>query len=156
VDEAHIMTVAKTPSREDIVARARAWIGTPYHHHQASCRQAGADCLGLVRGVWREIYDDDAELPPAYSQDWAETSGIETLLDAANRHLRPVAVDKTAAGDVVVFRLRAGVVAKHTAIMTGPDRFVHAMEGGPACEVALMPWWRRRIAGAFAFPGVPY
>jgi hypothetical protein len=30
---------------------------------------------------------------------------------------------------------------------------IHAMEGGPAAEVPLSPWWRRRIAGAFAFPG---
>ncbi len=26
---------------------------------------------------------------------------------------------------------------------------IHAMEGAPVCEVALSPWWRRRIAGAF-------
>jgi hypothetical protein len=28
------------------------------------------------------------------------------------------------------------------------------MEGGPVSEVALAPWWRRRLAAAFAFPGV--
>ena len=50
-------------AREQIVAAARARSGTPYHH-QASCRGAGADCLGLVRGVWREIHGRDAELPP--------------------------------------------------------------------------------------------
>ena len=33
-----------------IVMAARGWIGTPYVH-QASCRGAGADCLGLIRGV---------------------------------------------------------------------------------------------------------
>ena len=32
-----------------IVAAARTWIGTPYEH-QASCRGAGTDCLGLLRG----------------------------------------------------------------------------------------------------------
>lgn len=36
--------------QNDIVARARAWIGTPYEH-QASCRGAGTDCLGLLRGL---------------------------------------------------------------------------------------------------------
>ncbi|MDG1118150.1 MAG: peptidase, partial [Flavimaricola sp.] len=30
----------------DVVATARGWIGTPYLH-QASCRGAGCDCLGL-------------------------------------------------------------------------------------------------------------
>ena len=33
---------------------ARAWLGTPYRH-QASVKGVGADCLGLVRGLWREV-----------------------------------------------------------------------------------------------------
>lgn len=140
------------PPRLQIVALAREWIGTPYHH-QASCRGAGADCLGLVRGVWRELYGSEAEAPSAYSRDWAETRGEETLLEGAGRHLRPVPIASADAGDVIVFRLRAGVVAKHAAVLTGPRSFVHAMEGGPAAEVALTSWWQRRIAGAFSFPG---
>lgn len=148
------MTAVSEKLRKQIVARARAWIGTPYHH-QASCRGVGADCLGLVRGVWREIYGSDAELPPAYSRDWAEATGEETLLAAANRHLTAIDPATAEAGDVVVFRLRDGVVAKHTAILTGRDSFLHAMEGGPACEIALTSWWRRRIAGAFSFPTSP-
>ena len=43
------------PTRDEIVAHARAWIGTPYHH-QASRIGVGTDCLGLVRGVCRELY----------------------------------------------------------------------------------------------------
>jgi NlpC/P60 family putative phage cell wall peptidase len=138
---------------DEVVRAARRWIGTPYHH-QASVRGVGADCLGLVRGVWRELYGRDAETPPPYSRDWAEASGRETMLEAATRHLRPIALKDAGAGDVVVFRLRAGTVAKHAAILTGRDRMIHAMEGGAAAEVPLSPWWRRRIAGAFAFPGV--
>ncbi len=137
--------------RAAIVAAARTWIGTPYHH-QASLKGIGADCLGLVRGVWRDVYGSDAETPPAYSRDWAEARGQETMLDAAGRHLAAVALDALQAGDVVVFRLRAGTVAKHAAIVSGTGTMIHAMEGGPACEVALSPWWRRRIAGAFRFP----
>ncbi len=137
---------------DEVVRAARQWIGTPYHH-QASVRGIGADCLGLVRGVWRELYGRDAEAPPPYSRDWAEASGRETMLEAATRHLHPMALKQAGAGDVVVFRLRAGTVAKHAAILTGPDRMVHAMEGGTAAEVPLSPWWRRHMAGAFSFPG---
>lgn len=54
-----------------IVATARGWIGTPYLH-QASVRAAGADCLGLIRGVWREVIRAEPESIPAYSQDWSE------------------------------------------------------------------------------------
>ena len=37
-----------------VIAIARAWLGTPYHD-QASLRGVGCDCLGLARGVWREV-----------------------------------------------------------------------------------------------------
>jgi NlpC/P60 family putative phage cell wall peptidase len=140
-------------TRADVVRLARGWIGTPYHH-QASTLGAGADCLGLVRGVWRHLYGGEAEAPPAYSRDWAEAGGRETLLVAARRHLVEIAPDVAGPGDVVVFRMRPATVAKHAAILTGEDTMIHAMEGGPAAEVALSPWWRRRLAGAFRFPGL--
>jgi NlpC/P60 family putative phage cell wall peptidase len=57
--------------------------------------------------------------------------------------------------DVVVFRLRPGVVAKHAAIVASASTIIHAMEGAPVCEVPFSNWWRRRIAGAFRFPPVP-
>jgi NlpC/P60 family putative phage cell wall peptidase len=41
-------------TRETIVAAARSWFGTPYHH-QASVKGVGSDCLGLIRGIWREL-----------------------------------------------------------------------------------------------------
>jgi len=39
---------------DEVVAAARAWLGTPYRH-RASVRGAGCDCLGLLRGVWRAL-----------------------------------------------------------------------------------------------------
>jgi cell wall-associated NlpC family hydrolase len=46
---------AAADTRARVVALARTWLGTPYHH-QASLRGAGADCLGLLRGVYAELY----------------------------------------------------------------------------------------------------
>ena len=74
-------------TRNGIVAAARGWIGTPYRH-QASVKGAGTDCLGLIRGVWRETMGEEPETPPAYTPDWAETpggTGAETLAEAAGR-----------------------------------------------------------------------
>lgn len=75
-------------SRPDVVAAARGWIGTPYVH-QASAKGAGTDCLGLLRGVWREVQGAEPETVPAYTRDWSEPSGEEALWAAARRHLRP-------------------------------------------------------------------
>ena len=42
-------------ARSDLaVAVARDWLGTPYHD-QASVKGIGCDCLGLARGIWREV-----------------------------------------------------------------------------------------------------
>ncbi|MBX9684445.1 MAG: C40 family peptidase [Hyphomicrobium sp.] len=136
---------------ERVVALARSWVGTPYHH-QASRKGIGADCLGLVRGVWRDLYGRDPDVAADYSADWAEASGIETMLEGAARHLINCDAQRLAPGYVVVFRLRTGTVAKHAAIVASETTMIHAMEGGLASEVALTVWWRRRIAGAFRFP----
>ena len=136
-----------------VVTLARGWIGTPYHH-QASLAGIGCDCLGLVRGVYRDYTGRDAETLPAYSRDWAEASGIETMLKAATRHLTPVPLADIAPGHVLIFRLRPTTIAKHAAILATPTTMIHATEGAPAAEVAFSPWWRRRLAGAFAFPPV--
>jgi len=140
-------------TRAAIVTEARAWIGTPYRH-QASVKGIGCDCLGLVRGVWRACIGEEPELPPPYAADWAEARGKEALADAALRHLSPVAVDDVRGGDVLLFRWRAGYVAKHVAIATRDGAMIHAHDGAAVCEVTLAPWWRRRLAYAFAFPGV--
>ncbi len=75
-------------SESRIVAVARAWIGTPYLH-QASTKGAGCDCLGLIRGVWREVHGDEPAPVPPYTPDWSEPQGQERLWDVARRLLGP-------------------------------------------------------------------
>jgi NlpC/P60 family putative phage cell wall peptidase len=140
-------------SRAAIVAEARAWIGTRYCH-QASSKGVGCDCLGLVRGVWRACVGDEPETPPPYAPDWAESTGEESLAEAGFRHLIPVALENFAAADVLLFRWRDGYVAKHVAIAASQATMIHAHDGASVCEIAIAPWWRRRLAYAFRFPGV--
>ncbi|KPL54524.1 peptidase P60 [Prosthecomicrobium hirschii] len=138
--------------RQRIVAVARSWIGTPYRH-QASLKGVGADCLGLIRGVWREVIGPEPEAPPAYARDWAEAGGREAFAEAAARHLEPVDATAMRAGDVILIRWRPHLPAKHAGILTGPDAFLHAYEGAAVVESPLGPWWRRHVAHVFAFPG---
>ena len=135
-----------------LIAEAREWIGTPYLH-RASCKGQGADCLGLVRGVWRAVLGDEPVALPAYAPDWAEATRAEQMMEAAQRHLLPVEIAEMQPGDVLLFRWRAHLPAKHAAILVTPERMVHAHDGAAVAEVFLAPWWRRRLAGAFAFPG---
>jgi len=142
-----------TIARSQIVAETRGWIGTPYRH-QASLKGIGCDCLGLVRGVWRAVVGAEPEKAPPYAPDWAEASGEESLARAAARHLIAVPLDKFAPGDVLLFRWRSNLPAKHAAIVTSRETMVHAHDGAAVAEVALAPWWRQHLAYAFRFPGV--
>ena len=139
---------------EEIVARARGWIGTPYRH-QASRRGAGADCLGLVRGLWRELLGGEPVAVPAYTRDWDEPAREEVLWRAARKHMveKPPAARRP--GDVVLFRMRAGAVAKHLGVIANDApqaTFIHAYSGHGAVESPLSEPWARKIVACFAFP----
>jgi len=137
---------------EAVVAEALSWIGTPYRH-QGCGKGVGCDCIGLVRGVWHALCGHELERPAAYAPDWAETGGEESLLAGLRRHFREKPVADLAPGDVIAFRWRPHLPAKHAGIMVADAGFVHAYQGGGAvCLSALVPQWRRRIAGVFAFP----
>lgn len=140
-------------ARARVVAEARRWIGTPYRH-QATRLGVGCDCLGLVRGVWRALYGTEPAPVPAYAPDWAERAGEERLLAAARRLCVPAPDQAIRPGDLLVFRWRDGVAAKHAGIASGPDRFIHAYEGLAVTQSPLVPAWRRRLAGHFVFPDV--
>lgn len=139
---------------ERVVAVARDWIGTPYLH-QASVRGAGTDCLGLLRGVWRAVVGREPEPMPPYSEDWAEPSRQEVLMAAAERWLIRKPLGEAAVGDVLLFRMREGSIAKHLGIQSGIDpqaTFVHAYTGHGVIESSLSLPWQRRIAARFCFP----
>lgn len=137
----------------DIVRLARGWIGTPYLH-QASLRQTGTDCLGLIRGVWRELLGDEPEAVPAYAPGWAESDRRETLAEAAARYLINVPPEDFRAGDVLLFRWRPHLPARHAGIATPKQHMVHAQEGAAVAEIPLNGWWRRHLSHAFRFPGI--
>jgi NlpC/P60 family putative phage cell wall peptidase len=138
--------------RELAVAAARGWLGTPYRH-QGSLKGVGCDCLGLVRGVWREVVGPEPEIPPPYSPDWAEALGEETLLLAARRCLREIPSSAAQPGDVLLFRMGLGAPARHAAIVSAPGKIIHAYWGRSVVETRLVPWWERRIAASFTWPG---
>lgn len=129
----------------------QSWIGTPYVH-QASRRGAGADCLGLVRGVWRELLGAEPPDVPPYTADWAEPAREEVLWDAAKRLLVPRPVEDVAPGRVLLFRMREGGVAKHLGIASGTASFIHAYSGHGVVESALSRPWQRRLVAVFEFP----
>ena len=133
-----------------IVDIARGWIGTPYVH-QASVKGAGCDCLGLLRGVWRERTGEEAQDIPPYLPDW-DTPGGEALRDGLKRHLSSIALADIAPGDVVLFRMVPRAAARHCAIVGekgGVLTLIHARQNKRVGEEAFTAFWRAKLAYAF-------
>ena len=134
-----------------VIAAARAWLGTPYHD-QASLRGVGCDCLGLARGVWRDLVGAEPQPIPPYSRDWGETGVREVLAEGARAMMIEISLAQIGPGALVLFRMAPRAIAKHVGILTAPDRFIHAYDRLGVIEEALTTAWVRRIAFAFRFP----
>ncbi len=136
---------------EKAVGLAETWIGTPYRH-QGAAKGIGCDCIGLIRGIWRELYGAEPAPVPAYAPDWAERSGEDRLVEAARRlfgDALPVAQMRP--GDILLFRWRPDCAAKHAGILAGPRHFIHAYEQSAVTRSPLVPSWHRRIAAVHRF-----
>ena len=87
-----------------VIAAARAWLGTPYHD-QASLKGVGCDCLGLARGVWREVVGPEPFPIPPYSRDWGETGPREVLAEGAQRMMIEASPAEAGPGALLLFRM---------------------------------------------------
>lgn len=135
--------------RQRIINISRSWIGTPYHH-QESVRGKGCDCLGLLRGVWRELYNsDDPEKMPNYSPSWGDHRVDDPLLKVAERYLRKTEIPKK--GDVLFFRMRPSMAVKHCSILTEENMMIHAYSNHKVREEYFSEWWKKRHVASFEF-----
>lgn len=132
-----------------VVEAARRWIGTPYRH-QSSAMGLGADCLGLVRGVWRDLYGVEPEQPPPY-QRHAATFERTALLDATRRYFSSCD-GQPQPGRLLLFQIRHDQPVRHCAICTEPGAMVHAIERRGVREEAMSKFWMNRLHSVFQFP----
>lgn len=141
-------------TRADVVAQARLWIGTPFHH-QARLRGVGADCDGIVIGVSRDLglVAPDFDVPP-----YSRTPDGVSLMAHCTEHMRKLSSDEAMQpGHVVVVDFAShphhmGIVADYR---NGGLSMIHASSrSGRVEEVRLMFHDRMRFVAAFALPGV--
>ena len=140
--------------QQRIIDLARSWLGTPYRH-QCSSKGIGCDCIGLVRGVWREFYGHDkdpTDIPP-YQSSWYEVDQRDTMLVFGRRYLVEVgSLEEAVPGDVLAFRMKRGVSVKHCGILVSTERMVHSYSNQAVFEVDLGDWWRERVVTVLRFP----
>lgn len=131
---------------EDIVAEARTWLCTPFHH-QGRVKGAGVDCVGLPAMVAQacgcQVRDRTgyARLPDGIS---LEAELAAQMLEVQDRQ----------PGDVLMFRMprlprHVGIYA---GIVGGEHRFIHATsDAGKVVEVNLDAYWLRALRKVYRF-----
>ena len=139
---------AADPGR--VIASARAWLGTPFHH-QASLQTVGCDCLGLIRGVWRDVVGREAFDIPAYAPDWSARASHDLLRAGLVAHLLSIP-GPAASGDVILFRMRGRMITSHAGILVDTTTLIHAHSRLGVIEERLTPVWRARAAHVFRYP----
>lgn len=154
--------VTDDPRRISIVAEARRWLGTPFHH-QASLRGAGCDCAGLVRGVGEAcgLLDLSAEQWAAFAR-YGRQPHPGRMRAALERFLVPVAIDAVEVGDVAWMEWRADL-PMHLGILGqasgGPGTWrltlIHALSDfEEVVEHGFTQEWRGRVTSWWRFPGL--
>ncbi|MFZ1109862.1 MAG: hypothetical protein WAN43_16125 [Rhodomicrobium sp.] len=114
--------------REAVVAAARKWVGTPYHH-MADIKGVGVDCAMILVRVYVDLGLVEAFDPRPYPHDWMlhrdDERYLGFLFDRA-RQADPSTGSGPRPGDVMMFKV--GRCFAHGAIITTTDplRIVHA------------------------------
>lgn len=124
----------------DLVAEARTWIGTPYHHG-GRLRGSGCDCVSFTVSLLESMGMAGIVLPEVYKirPDGTLLSHLER-----NRDLyREVSVDDIRAGDVVLIRLYKQ--PQHFGLYTGDGTVIHADMRHGVVESAFDAGWRSRL-----------
>ena len=109
--------------RAAVVAEARRWLRTPYHH-AAQCLGAGVDCAMLPAAVYRAVgLIGDIKIDH-YPPDWHLHRDAERYLDIVVSQATEVPAS-TGPGEFVLYRW--GRAFAHGAIVLEWPAIIHAM-----------------------------
>lgn len=151
-------------NRAMIVAEAREWLGTRFHH-QGRLKGVGTDCIGMVLGALHNVGARSRQRDAAGNRipftdydrtDYAPDPNSARLKHTLDEHLIEIPAANIRAGDVLLFKIihlpqHVGIVADHTA---GGLSLIHAYSpAGKVVEEALGNSWLSRVIGAYRVPG---
>jgi NlpC/P60 family putative phage cell wall peptidase len=139
--------------RHPIVAQARSWIGTPFHH-QARLKGIGCDCLGLCVGVALELELRDASgrLLAAYDEiDYSRAPDGEYFTAKLDALFPAVPLEEKRAGDLALFHFDGN--PQHLAILSdyeGDMGMIHCYaQARRVVEHRLDEEWQSRMVKVY-------
>ena len=134
---------------DDIIAAARACLGTPFRH-QGRLPGIGLDCAGVAVEVARALGCAPLDVS-GYGRTPA-AGQLEAVLDA-QPDLERVDREDRQPGDILLLRFTGE--PQHLAILTDEGTMIHSYEAvGTCCEHRLSAVWAARIVRVYRFRGV--
>lgn len=140
-----------TVTREQIVAAARSWIGTPVKH-QGQSKGVSCDCKGLVCGVAAELDLPEAQSVAALVRDYPVAFHGRQLFGGLGDSMVRVRTEP-APGDVLAILWGRDQHPRHLALLSAPGWMIHAYGGGIA-RVAEVPLNAIRVHSIWMFPSL--
>jgi cell wall-associated NlpC family hydrolase len=116
------METSETTERAALVAAAREWLGTPYHH-LGDVKGVGVDCAMFLVRVFVDAGLVAPFDPRPYPVDWHLHRGEERYLAAVLGSAREVA--EPMPGDIALYRF--GRTLSHSALVVSWPRVIHAL-----------------------------
>ena len=104
-------------TREAVIAEARSWLGTPWHH-QASLKGVGCDCIGFIRGV-AQPFVGEIEIPLDYPETWHLYRAEPRMYLGFKARAEEIDAADARPGDILLFGAGKGP-AHHCAYVDAP------------------------------------
>lgn len=142
-------------TRNDIVAAARATIGTPFRH-QGRAPGRALDCAGLIVHVANCIGAavQDVDGYPALPNGELEATLARHVADGV---IVQVALADLQPGDIVLMRFEKEPAPRHLGIIGFDNTLIHAWAViRKVGEHRIDDAWRSRFVGAWRFAGVEH
>lgn len=146
-------------TRSQIVAEARTWIGTPWHHQgRLKGPSGGVDCVGLLVGTARACglaLDDVTDYPRRPQGD--------RLITELRARLDEIPVADAQPGDALAYWHAAVGIAQHIGLKTDRGMVHSFLEGGRGVrnrdpgrviETSIDEVWTPRLVAAFRLRGL--
>jgi NlpC/P60 family putative phage cell wall peptidase len=143
-----------TSNAEFIVAAARTWRGTPFHH-QGRKKGVGCDCLGMFIGMADELDlvspESGERLANLDNLDYSSQPNSWRLVDGLKRHLKEVSISDLQPGDLILMDVydnpqHVGIVTDYRGSSLG---LLHSLFGQGVVEQRLDDKWHKRIRSVF-------
>lgn len=139
------------PTVNNLIAEAREWLGTKYHH-QASVKGVGADCVGFLKGAAVNVGLISLEEASAYPTDYSRQPSGGMLRRLVGQNLVQVPFEERRPGDLGLMRFQSD--EQHLFMFTSvdPDYIIHAAQQGVVEHRFDFQTMRQQTARVYRFP----